>query len=89
MPKTSISISDHFDGFIAAQIAEGRYDTTSEVIRAGLRLLEEHEMEYKIKLEALRAALIVGEISGDSDLLIDSIIAAEKHKRQAGRAASI
>ncbi len=31
MPKTSISISDHFDGFISSQIASGRYDTASEV----------------------------------------------------------
>lgn len=49
MPKTSISLSDHFDGFISSQIANGRYDTASEVIRAGLRLLEEREMEYKAK----------------------------------------
>jgi antitoxin ParD1/3/4 len=86
MPKTSISISDHFDGFIAAQIADGRYDTASEVIRAGLRLLEEREMEYKTKLETLRTALIEGESSGDSTMLIDDIIATEKQKKQAKRA---
>lgn len=85
MPKTSISLNDHFDDFIAAQIAEGRYDTASEVIRAGLRLLEEREAEYKTKLEALRAALITGESSGDSDLSVDDIIAAEKQKRQSVR----
>lgn len=86
MPKTSISISDHFDNFIATQIAEGRYDTASEVIRASLRLLEERETEYKIKLETLRTALIEGEASGDSDMLVDDIIAGEKQKRQAGHA---
>lgn len=86
MPKTSISISDHFDSFIAAQIAEGRYDTASEVIRASLRLLEERETEYKTKLETLRTALIAGEASGDSNLSINDIIAAEKQKRQAVRA---
>jgi antitoxin ParD1/3/4 len=86
MPKTSISISEHFDSFIAAQIAEGRYDTASEVIRASLRLLEERETEYKIKLETLRTALIEGEASGDSDMSVDDIIAAEKQKRQAVRA---
>jgi antitoxin ParD1/3/4 len=86
MPKTSISISDHFDSFIAAQIAEGRYDTVSEVIRASLRFLEERETEYKTKLETLRTALIAGEASGGSNLSINDIIAAEKQKRQAVRA---
>jgi antitoxin ParD1/3/4 len=86
MPKTSISLSDHFDGFISEQIANGRYDTASEVIRAGLRLLEEHEMEYKTKLGTLRITLIEGETSGDSNLFIDNITVAEKQKQQAKHA---
>lgn len=64
MAKTSISISDHFDEFISSQIASGRYDTASEVIRAGLRLLEEKETEYQQKLTTLQNALIEGEQSG-------------------------
>ncbi len=86
MPKTSISISDHFDGFIATQIAEGRYDTASEVIRAALRLLEAHEMDYKAKQAALRTALMEGEASADSTLTFDEIIAAANQKRQVKRA---
>jgi hypothetical protein len=43
-------------------------------------------MEYKTRLETLRAALIEGETSGDSNLLIDDIIATEKQKRQPKRA---
>jgi antitoxin ParD1/3/4 len=57
---TTVSLSDHFQGFVDAQIADGRYDSASEVVRAGLTLLESHET----KLAALRAALIEGEQSG-------------------------
>lgn len=58
--NTSISLGDHFVSFIDAQVSEGRYGSTSEVVRAGLRLLEEHEARVK----ALRDALIAGEESG-------------------------
>jgi antitoxin ParD1/3/4 len=58
--NTSISIGQHFDSFIQNQIETGRYASTSEVIRAGLRLLEEEEQ----KLRLIRQALIDGEESG-------------------------
>lgn len=58
--NTSVNLNDHFDAFIEQQIEEGRYSSASEVVRAGLRLLEERETE----LASLRAALIEGENSG-------------------------
>ena len=58
--NTSISIGDHFASFIDTQVQAGRYGSTSEVVRAGLRLLEEHE----VRVRALRNALIAGEDSG-------------------------
>ena len=60
MPKTSVTISDHFEGFIAGQIEAGRYDTASEVIRASLRMLEDYETGYQRNVEALRAHLDEG-----------------------------
>jgi len=64
MPKnTSIILGDHFEGFITTQI--GRYGNASEIMRAGLRLLEEHEG----KVESLRQALIEGKESGDAGSL--------------------
>ena len=60
--NTSITLGDHFEGFIRSQIDAGRYGNVSEVVRASLRLLEEHEQ----KVEALRRALIDGEASGDA-----------------------
>lgn len=58
--NTSISLGDPFAAFIEAQVATGRYGSASDVVRAGLRLLEEHEARVK----ALQDALIVGEESG-------------------------
>jgi antitoxin ParD1/3/4 len=60
--NTSFSLGDHFTDFIDRQISAGRFGSASEVLRAGLRLLEERET----KLQALRAALVEGEQSGPS-----------------------
>lgn len=61
MPKnTSVVLGEHFEAFVGAQVAAGRYGSTSEVLRAALRLLEEHEND----VAAIRAALIAGEQSG-------------------------
>ena len=58
--NTSITLGKHFEQIIQTSIASGRYASASEVIRAGLRLVD--EQEYKIKL--LREAIEAGEKSG-------------------------
>ncbi len=58
--NTSVSLGDHFASFIEAQVNKGRYGSASDVIRAGLRLLEEHEARVRL----LQEALIAGEQSG-------------------------
>jgi antitoxin ParD1/3/4 len=55
-----MSLGDHFASFIDTQVQAGRYGSASDVVRAGLRLLEEHES----KVKALQDALIEGEQSG-------------------------
>jgi antitoxin ParD1/3/4 len=60
--STSFSLGDHFSSFIEQEVATGRYGSASDVVRAGLRLLEEREL----RLEALRSALVAGEESGPS-----------------------
>lgn len=58
--NTSISLGNYFDDFVQVKINEGRYKNVSEVIRAGLRLLEEDEN----KMAALKAAIQEGIDSG-------------------------
>jgi len=79
--NTSIILGDHLEGFISEQIEAGRYGSVSEVVRASLRLLEEHEQ----KVEALRRALREGAASGDAgDLDFDEI--KREARRQVGLA---
>jgi antitoxin ParD1/3/4 len=58
--NTSVSLGEHFEEFVQYRIKEGRYKNVSEVIRAGLRLLEAEEQKFY----ALRSAIEEGIDSG-------------------------
>jgi antitoxin ParD1/3/4 len=64
---SSYSIGKHFEGLIDSLIGSGRYSTASEVIREGLRLVEEREERRKAKLEALRTEIQKGLDSGPAE----------------------
>ena len=68
--NTSVSLGDHFEEFIGSQVESGRYGSASEVVRAGLRLLETTES----KLDVLRKALIAGERSGRAKYSYESLV---------------
>lgn len=59
--NTSVSLGTHFVNFIDAQVQGGRYGNASDVVRAGLRLLEEHESRVKVLQDALNVGLESGE----------------------------
>jgi antitoxin ParD1/3/4 len=58
--NTSISLGDHFEDFVEERIAEGRFKNASEVIRAGLRLLEEEEQKFNTLKKAIQEGIDSG-----------------------------
>lgn len=78
--NTSFILGEHFDAFVSDQVESGRYANAADVIRSGLRLLEEHEH----KVRGLRDALAEGEASG-----IAGPVDIEKIKRRGRREAGL
>jgi antitoxin ParD1/3/4 len=76
--NTSITLGDHFDSFISSQLESGRYGSASEVVRAGLRLLEDSES----KLQTLRQMLIHGEESGVANYNYQDFLAELDEQKQ-------
>ena len=56
MPTRNVNLTEHFDRFIETGVTSGRFSNASEVVREGLRLLEQREKEDRAKLKWLRAA---------------------------------
>ena len=68
--NTSITLGEHFESFIAQQVAEGRYASASEVVRAALRQFEDTEN----KVATLRRLLDEGERSGTADYSYETLM---------------
>jgi len=77
-------LSPHFENFIRDQVESGRYNNVSEVVRAGLRLLEDSERLQAIQLQALKNDIAAGKASGTS-LVADPVFERlqAKYARQA------
>jgi antitoxin ParD1/3/4 len=65
VPTRNINLTDHYDQFVQDEIAIGRYKNASEVLRAGLRLLEQQARENEEKLALLRGLTADGLASLD------------------------
>ena len=79
--NTSIALGEHFENFVDKSIEQGRYKNASEVIRAGLRMLEEYESKFKI----LKQAINEGIDSGTAlDFNTDEYLAEIKSERRNG-----
>lgn len=60
MPTRNIVLTPHQASFVEKLVASGRYQNASEVLREGLRLIEQREREDAVRLKALREAVAVG-----------------------------
>jgi antitoxin ParD1/3/4 len=84
---SSYSIGKHFEDLIDNLVESGRYATASEVMREGLRLVEEREERRQVRLEALRAEIQKGFDSGPMEEVGDMFerIKSEGRKRLAAK----
>lgn len=83
---TSVALSPHFEDFIKAQIASGRYNNVSEVVREGLRLLEDRELEKQRRLDELRAEIAKG-MEGEGIPIDEAFAQVRKHIKAASKKA--
>lgn len=64
MPTRNVNLTEELDRFVLDKVKSGRYENSSEVVRAALRTLEREERQYEAKLARLRAAVDEGDASG-------------------------
>lgn len=77
---TSVALGDHFEEFIRKQLASGRFNNVSEVVRAGLRLLEDEQKLREIRHRELKAAIREGIDSEDAGS-VEEVVAGNRARR--------
>lgn len=85
---TSVALGTHFEAFVKMQLASGRYNNASEVVRDGLRLLQDQEDLRRAKLEGLRIAIAQGLDSGPASPLDMAEVKAAGQRLRAERLAA-
>jgi antitoxin ParD1/3/4 len=87
MMPISIALTPHFESFVRDQVATGRYNNISEVVRAALRLLEDQQQRQTLEVEELKAAIAAGMASGPGKSADEVFSRLEKkyRKQAAGR----
>lgn len=83
---TSVALDNHFEEFVRKQLETGRFNNVSEVVRAGLRLLEDEEKLREIRHRELKGAIQEGIDSEDAGSIEE--VVARNRARRAGRKAS-
>lgn len=85
---TSVALDSYFETFVRHQVQSGRYGNASEVVHAGLRLLEDQQQQAELQLEAMRAAIAADLTSGTgiaADQVFDRLEAKYRKQASAGR----
>jgi len=77
----NISLTPELEQFIESRVASGRYQTASEVVRAGLRLLEDRERERDAVVDEIRAHIRAGIDQADRGELLDPDAVLEEMRR--------
>lgn len=83
MPTIVVALGNHFEEFVSKQLTSGRFNNVSEVVRAGLRLLEDEEKLREIRYRELRAAIQAGIDSEDAGS-IEEVVTRNRERRTKG-----
>lgn len=91
MPTRNVVLTGHFDSFVSSSVERGHYTDASEVVREGLRLLEQRQAEDQAKLAWLRGAVqeSIDSLHRGEGQTFDSMDDLATHIRQIAKEASI